>query len=64
MAISISPFAVDVKAFSEAYGEFSHSVNANAEAETKLKVFQRRPSRGSPDSADCAGRRADAIFAG
>jgi hypothetical protein len=39
IAISYSPFAVDVKAFSEDYGELSHSVNADAEAETKLKFF-------------------------
>ena len=53
-----------VKAFSADYGESRHSVNADADAETKLKVFQRQAARSDGDSADCARRRPDAIFAG
>jgi len=43
MAIA-HPFDVDVKAFSAAYGEVRHSVNAGETAETRLKDSELRRS--------------------
>ena len=60
MAIAY-PFAIDVKAFSAAYGEPRHSVNARESAETRLKDLGQEGLSTRP-GADCAARGLDDIL--
>ena len=42
------PLAVDVKAFSEQYGELQHSVNGRGQPETILKEFGLTGAKSEP----------------
>jgi predicted dehydrogenase len=63
MAIA-HPFAIDVKAFSAAYGELRHSVNAATKAETRLKDFGWTGAESHVLEADCIARASNAILPG
>jgi hypothetical protein len=62
MAIA-HPFAIDVKAFSAAYGELRDSVNAAGSDETRLKDFGLSALQAGLSRADCAAGHVDAILA-
>jgi hypothetical protein len=62
MAIA-HPFAIDVKAFSAAYGELRHSVNATGRAETRLKDFAQLGGWSQVLSVDCVAGCLDDILA-
>jgi hypothetical protein len=63
MAIACALSPLNVKAFSEAYGELRHSVNADRDGEIKLKDLGIEGPGVWHLIADCAGSTHDAIFA-